>query len=148
MSAAKDGRFNPPHFRVEATALIFFQDSTSSHPDARLKLSFYISHRDDEFSSGCSAATFALARLGVSDERVKTFTIEVEADRYIAIDAKYVRNPDNEPVEAFLSWEAKPSDIPRLVKQRRLVPEDHRDMVLRYAPKSVVVATATEGVTA
>lgn len=146
MSAA--GRFNPPYFRVEATALIFFPDSSSSYPDARLRVDFYICTRDDQSRSGVSAAEWALSKLGVSDERIKTVTIEVVADRYIAVDAKYVRNPDHEPVEAFQQWDVKPTDIARLVRQRRLVPDDHAEMVLRYAPKPAPVPAATEAVPA
>lgn len=143
---AKPARFKVPYFRVDATALVYFQETTSAHPDTRLRISFYISHRDDQFQSGQSAAKFALIRLGVNEDRIKTFEIEVVADEYIACDARYVRNPNHEPVQAF--WNPEKKDEARLIKQRRLVPENQRHMVEIYGPKPAVTAELPEAVSA
>jgi hypothetical protein len=135
---ARTARFTAPYFKAHATVHIFLHDTTSYHPDAKVRVVFYISHRDDVHRGGREAAQDVFRRVGTDQKVLDAAEYEVSVDEYTACDARYVRNPNHEPVQAFAHPEKK--DEERLIKQRRLVPESHQEMVKLYGPKPAVAA--------
>lgn len=134
------GRFHAPTFRAFATVSVFKEGSTSHHPDAQLRVDFYLTNRDDEFSAAKRAAQWCLERLGTPKDVVEGATYEHTIDRYVALDARGVRNPDREPIEATAF--PGPKEVDRLVRQRRVVPDSHHDMVRLYGPKTATPPAA------
>lgn len=130
---AKPARFNAPYFRADATVLIYLPGSASSTPDARVRVTFYLSNRDDEHRGAKNAAQEVLRRFGGDTAKIDNATYELQIDGYTACDARYVRNPDRDPIEAFTYPAEK--DKARLIRQRRVVPDSHRDMCAMYGPK-------------
>jgi hypothetical protein len=126
-----------PPFRVQCTVLVHLCDGKSSHhPDARLRVTFYISHREDIFSGSTNAAKSTLARLGVPEAALEHAVYEYEVDGFIAVEPRGVKNPDREPIEAFSTWffaDLTERKKATLIRQRRLVPEDQREMIEWYA---------------
>ena len=132
------GTFSAPHFRAFATVDVFKEGSQSSCPDAQLRVSFYLFNRDDEHGSAKREAQWCLERLGVDKQLLEAAYYEHSVDRYVACSSRNVRNPDNEPVSATAHPDQKERD--RLVRQRRVVPESHADMVHLYGPKPALPA--------
>lgn len=141
---AKTARFKPPYFRAHATVQVFLPGTseTSYSPDASLRVTFYLAHRDDEYTGGKNAAQGVLLRLGADAAKVEQAHFEVFVDDYVACDARYVRNPDRDPIKAYSQPHAK--DEARLLRQRRIVPQSHREMFAMYGPKPAT----TEGAAA
>ena len=121
-------------------------DSDGYRPDPRVRVSFYLSHRDDEFRGGREAAQTVLRRFGVDQKILDAASYEVSVDEYLALEARYVRKTEGEHIQAFAHPEKK--DEERLVRQRRLVPESHQEMVKLYGPKPAAAADASTGGTA
>ncbi len=136
MSAAVTGKarkFITPYFTVQATVSIFLSDSTSNSPDAKVRVNFFICHKEEVHRSGRDWAQTVLRRFGTDQKMLDDAYYEVDVDAYFALDSRYVRNPDNEPVEAFYFYDKK--DEARLIKQRRLVPESYQDIYRIYGPQ-------------
>ncbi|ABM37577.1 hypothetical protein [Polaromonas naphthalenivorans] len=130
---ARTRKFTAPYFTVQATVSIFLGDSTSNSPDAKVRVNFVIWHKEEVYRSGRDWAQTVLRRFGTDQKMLDDAYYEVDVDAYFARDARYVRNPDNEPVEAFYFYDKK--DEARLIKQRRLVPESHQDIYRIYDPQ-------------
>lgn len=123
-----------PYFAVRATVSIFLcQDNASNNPDARIRVNFLISHQEQVYRYGRDSAEIVLRRFGTDQKMLDAAYYEVEVDAYHACDARYVRNPDLKPVEAFFDYDKK--DEARLIRQRRLVPESYQDINRIYGPK-------------
>ncbi|MGH8758088.1 MAG: hypothetical protein ACREVW_01010 [Burkholderiales bacterium] len=127
-----------PYFTANMTVRIYLRDSSSMHPDASVRVNCLIWSRDDEFRGAKEAAQTMLRRFGVDQKTLDAAEYEHQVDGYIACDSRGVRNPDREPIEAFAFPEKKGEA--RLIKQRRLVPESHREMVEFYGPKPAEAA--------
>lgn len=143
MNAAVTGKarkFSAPYFTVQATVNIFLSDSTSNHPDAKVRVNFAIWHKEEVHRSGRESAQTVLRRFGTDQKMLDGAYYEVDVDAYFARDARYVRNPDNKPVEAFYFYDKK--DEARLIKQRRLVPESYQDIYRMYGPQADVAVPA------
>lgn len=125
-----------PFFTVRATVHVFLSDSTSTKPDASVRVNFMISHQGVVHRHGRDAAETMLRRFGADQKELDAAFCEVEVDAYIALDARYMRNPDNQPVEAFFDYDKK--DEARLIRQRRLVPESYQDIHRIYGPHATV----------
>ena len=122
-----------PYFRVQATVNVFLcQDNASINPDARVRVNFLISNREQVYIYGRDHAQTVLRRFGADQKELDAAYYEVEVDAYSACDSRYVRNPDNQPVEAFFDYDKK--DEARLIRQRRLVPENYQDIRRIYGP--------------
>jgi hypothetical protein len=134
-TTAQPARFKAPSFSARATVGIYLPDSSSHRPDARVRVSFRLSHRDEEFLGGREAAQAVLWRLGVDQTILNAATYEVSVDEYFALEARYVRKSEGEHIQAFDQPEKK--DEERLVRQRRLVPESYHEMVKLYGPKPI-----------
>jgi len=130
-----------PTFRVSCAVCIHLAGSESRHPDIKVKVGFYAQHHDDVQSAAKRDATWRLERLGVTPETLKGAYFETEDHAYIAVNAKGVRRENALDVEAFRHCDTiKKRDV--LIRQQRLVPDDHADMVAMYgpAPKPAQVA--------
>jgi len=126
-----------PYFAVQATVNIFLSDSTSNNPDAKVRVNFLISHQEQVHRYGRDRAQTVLRRFGTDPKILDSASYEVEVESYRARDPRYVRNPNNKPVEAFFDSHDK-KDEARLIKQWRLVPESYTDIYRIYGQKSDV----------
>lgn len=122
-----------PYFAVQATVNIFLSDSPSNNPDAKLRVNLLISHQEQVYRYGRDQAQTVLRRFGADQKELDAAYYEVEVEAYSACDARYVRNPDNQPVEAFFDSHDK-KDEARLIRQQRLVPESYQDIRRIYRP--------------
>lgn len=136
------GQFHAPTFRALATVSVFKTGSTSHRPDAQLRVEFYLNNRDHEHSAAKRAAQWCLEQIGTPQAAYEGATYEHSIDRYIALDSRGVRNPDNEPVDATAFPGHK--EMERLVRQRRVVPDSHADMVRLYGPKPAAGTATTD----
>lgn len=131
------GQFHAPTFRAIATVSVFKAGSESRHADAQLRVEYYLTNRDHEGSTAKRAAQWCLESMGVPQAAVDAAYYEHSIDRYIALDARNVRNPDGEPIDA--TAHPGPKELDRLVRQRRVVPDSHHDMVHLYGPKPAAI---------
>lgn len=147
MSAAITGKRKArlPTFRVEVTVGVFIDpDSNGYRPDLRLALTYYCSYRDDVGRGGKSAAEWALSKAGVPAERLAKAEYETALIEVYALESRFVRNPDRDPVIAFLDdFGMKNRD--RLIKQRRLFPNSNSDLMQLYGDQPAAVPTPAEG---
>lgn len=123
-------RLTYPPFTVTCTVNIQLPDNQSFHPDIAVKVGFYIQHRDDIYSSAKREAIWRLERLGVASDKLKDASFETDDYSYTAIEPKGVKREYGVPVEAFYHHDPKKRDV--LIRQRRLVPESHSEMVRLY----------------
>lgn len=113
-----------PRFGYEAIAEVWPQTGTARYPAARLAIQG--SHWDSSaaYRDVRYQAERALSELGLSPEQISAIGhIEVEINAWWALDAKHVRNPDNNPVPAT-RHPADDAELAQLIKQRRYVPDD------------------------
>lgn len=126
-----------PSFRAMLTVSVWLTSNQPSvQPDARLRVTCYLNHRDDLSQGSRNAAEFNLQRLGVPEDKLKGAYYEYEVDGFVAVEPRGVRNPDREPVEAFSPYhvvEVGNKKKTTLIKQRRLVPDDQKEMIEWYA---------------
>ena len=133
---ARARKCDMPFFAVQATASIFLDDSTSNSPDARIRVNFLISYKDEIHRIGRDRAQIVLRRFGIDQKMLDAACYEVEIESCTAKDARHVRNPDGKPVEAFNFYDIDDEkNKARLIKQRRLVPESREDMHRLYGPQ-------------
>jgi len=104
-------------------------------PTITVKASCYISFHDESHSLMVREAKYRLEQAGVPKEKVDTFYFEGTGITELhAQEPKGVRRVYGEPVEAFIdSVELKKRDV--LIRQRRIVPYSHSDMLEIYGPK-------------
>lgn len=133
-----------PHFAV--IGLVAAYENGSSRPDFEIKAGCFISYNDESFSALVRDAKWKLERLGVPKERIDTLYFDGwELLELRACNAIGVRRDYGDHVEAFLDAnDLKKRDV--LIRQRRLIPHDHSDMLAIYGPK--VATPAQEGVAA
>lgn len=119
-----------PSFKATCIVTVQLADNKSYSPDIAMRLSFYINHQDDVFSCAKREAIWKLERLGVDKDTLKDAYFETEDHSYVAVDPKGVRREYGVNVEAFHFFDRKKRDV--LIRQRRLVPESHVEMVEIY----------------
>lgn len=133
-------RHTYPHFRAITTVSILLGGSIQA--SVCLVVAFYISHQDETHRIGRETALYKLQCIGVPADSLKNAECEVEVTEYIAIDPRGVRRDWGTQVQAFYLHDPKKRDV--LIRQRRLVPESHKEMLEIYGPKAVA-ATAEGG---
>lgn len=130
-----------PTFRISCLVCVHLAGSETIHPDIKVKVGFYAQHHDDVQSAGKREAIWRLERLGVAAETLKDAYFETEDHSYIAVNAKGIRREYGIDVEAFRHCDTiKKRDV--LIKQQRLVPDDHSDMVAMYGPAPKIAQVA------
>jgi hypothetical protein len=107
-------------------------------PDLAIRLSFHIQHWGDITSHAKQEAIYRLERLGVDKETLQNAYFDTEDHTYLAIEPRLVRRQYGVPVEAFYLHDPKKRE--QLIKQRRLVPDSHREMVEMYGKTETEVA--------
>lgn len=124
-----------PMFKCKASVDVWRTSKCSTHPVATVRVEFYLAHMDD-ISGATYRARCALEDLGVPKDVIDDCYFEPRHDEYIALDAIGVRREYyTEPVEAFRFCE--PKDRARLIRQKRLVPEDARERLSMYDPQAI-----------
>lgn len=138
-SAAKQTRARRPKklpmFLCKASVEVYRHSDTRCNPGpvATLCVKFYLAHMDD-LSGATYRAKCALEDLGVPKDVIEDCYFEPRHDEYVALDAIGVRREYYaDPVEAFRFCE--PKDRARLIRQKRLVPEDARERLSMYDPQ-------------
>jgi hypothetical protein len=128
-----------PYFTVIGQVDAFKQGDT--RPTVTVKASCYISFHDDACRLLVRDAKYRLEQAGMPTERVDALYFDMASfDEYWAHDTKGVRRVFGEHCEAFVDSPAlKKRDV--LIRQRRLIPHDQRDMLEIYGPKAVAVAS-------
>lgn len=140
MSTTKPKRVRYPTFHAVGLVSVFKHGD--SHPTIKVQASCYLSHQEESHRFLINDAKWKLQQSGVSEERIKELFFEdVEVTDLVAKDAKGVRNAGDEPIEAFYELHGDTKKNAQLVRQRRLVPWGHAEMVALYGPKEL----ATEG---
>lgn len=129
-------RHTYPHFR--ATTKVSLMLGGSSQASVCLVVAFYISHWDEIHRIGRETALYKLQSIGVPADSLKNAECEVEVTEYIAIDPRGVRRDWGTQVQAFYLHDPKKRDV--LIRQRRLVPDSHKEMLEIYGPKVATVA--------
>lgn len=131
-------RIKYPHFFI--TNLVDAFEHGDLHPVITVKASCYISVKDDAHSLLMRDAKYRLEKAGVPKERIEALYFdENNLISLTACDPKGVRRVYGEPTEAFFdSHSLKNRDA--LIRQHRLVPHDHADMLAIYGPKTPGVA--------
>lgn len=126
-------RHSYPHFSV--VGIVAAYEHGSSRPDIEVKAGCYISYHDEAYSALIRDAKWRLERLGMPKERLEALYFEgIDIIERNALDVIGVRRVYGERVEAFIdSPDLKKRDV--LIRQRRLIPHDQRDMLAIYAPK-------------
>jgi hypothetical protein len=132
-------RHSYPHFSV--VGIVSAYEHGSSRPDIEVKAGCYISFHDEAYSALIRDAKWRLERLGMPKERIDAMYFEgVDIIERNALDAIGVRRVFGDRVDAFLDYpELKKRDV--LIRQRRLVPHDQRDMLEIYGPKVAAAAS-------
>lgn len=128
-----------PPFTVSCTVNIQLPDNQSYRPDIAIKVAFYINHQDDIHSQAKREAIWQLERLGVASDKLKDAYFETDDHSYIAVEPKGVKREYGVPIEAFYHHDPKKRDV--LIRQRRLVPESHTEMVTLYGKAAATQAT-------
>lgn len=126
-----------PMFKCKASVEVYrtSDNSVNPAPVATLSVQFYLAHMDD-ISGATYRARCALEDLGVPKHVIDDCYFEPRHDEYIALDAIGVRREyHTDPVEAFRFCE--PKDRARLIRQKRLVPEDARERLSMYDPQAI-----------
>jgi len=124
-----------PMFLCKASVEVYRHSDTRCNPAsvATLSVKFYLAHMDD-LSGSAYRAKCALEDLGVPKDVIEDCYFEACHDEYVALDAIGVRREYyTDPVEAFRFCE--PKDRARLIRQKRLVPEDARERLSMYDPQ-------------
>lgn len=128
-----------PPFKVTCIVTVQLADNKSYNPDIAIRLSFYINHQDDVFCHAKRDAIWRLERLGVDKETLKDAYFETEDHSYIAVEPKGVRREYGVAVEAFYHLaDRKKRGV--LIRQCRLVPESHVEMVEIYGKATQATA--------
>ena len=134
-----------PYFHV--TGLVTAHEHGEISPVARIQAGGYVHFHDEIFGVLIRDAKWRLEKLGVSEERVSEFFFEgYETTALIALDSIRVKGVDGERPEAFIdgAHEDKRPKRDTLIRQRRLVPIDQRDMIDLYGPKVFVIDPVEE----
>ena len=141
-------RHTYPSFRV--SGLVTLHEQGASSPSLEVRATGYISFQWEAHSVLIRDAKRRLERLGMPKECLDALSPEYAGTtECFAIDARGVRRDGCERVEAFFdSPTLKKRDV--LIRQRRVIPHDHADMVEMYGPKPAAPATeaATEAAAA
>ena len=118
-----------------ATGVVTVYQQGEYHPVIKIQASCYCSFRDEADRFLRNDAKWRLQQVGVSEQRIQELSFEdFGITALVAKDARGVRNAGDEPIEAFFDGEqTKKQD--QLVRQRRVLPYDHADMVKMYGPK-------------
>lgn len=113
-----------PFFKAEVTVSIFLSGNTAyCCTDAKMRVNFTLLHAEQIHPYACESVKRQLRTFGADQATLDDATYEVEVDKLFALDARYVKNSNGDPVEAFASCDAK--DEARLIRQRRLLPESY-----------------------
>jgi hypothetical protein len=140
-------RHSYPHFHISGLV------SATEHGQLRsvitVRAHCYISWREEAYSALVRDAKWRLECVGVPKEKLDALYFEDEGITDIhALDARGLAIEDGERPEAFLDSPALKNRA-TLIRQRRLVPDDQRDMLEMYAPKvKATAAPVSEGVAA
>lgn len=131
-------RIKYPYF--VATGLVGAFEPGESRPIITVKASCYISYKDEAHSLLVREAKYQLQQAGVPEKRIEALYFEEsEITALTACDPKGVRRVYGEPTEAFFDGEdPKKRDVH--IRQRRLLPFDHADMLAIYGPKADTAA--------
>lgn len=119
-----------PPFNCTCICTVQLPENKSYTPDIAIRMSFYIQHWGDITSYAKQEAIYRLERLGVNKETLENAYFDTEDCSYVAIEPKGVRREYGIPVEAFYLHDPKKRDL--LIRQRRLVPDSHHEMVEMY----------------
>ena len=128
-----------PTFKCTCTCNVHLPENKSYTPDLAIRLSFYIQHWGDITSYAKREVIYRLERLGVDKDTLKDAYFDTEDHTYLAIEPRLVRRQYGVPVEAFYLHDPKKRDT--LIKQRRLVPDSHWEMVEMYGKSEKPTAT-------
>jgi hypothetical protein len=128
-----------PPFKVTCIVTVQLADNKSYSPDIAMRVAFYINHQDDVFDHAKREAIWKLERLGADKDLLKDAYFETEDHSYIAVEPKGVRREYGVAVEAFYYLSGrKKRDV--LIRQYRLVPESHAEMVEIYGKATKATA--------
>lgn len=122
-----------PSFIWSGLVCIQLPVNKSYQPDIKIKVAFYVNFRDEVEPTAKREAVWTLSKLGVSVDTLKDAYFETEDGGYTAVDPKGVRREFGDSVEAFYLHDPKKRD--QLIRQRRLVPDCHAEMVRMYGRK-------------
>lgn len=126
--------------RFHAVGLVSVFKHGDSRPTIKVQASCYLSYQEESHRFLINDAKWKLQQTGVSEENVKELFFEdVEVTGLTAIDAKGVRNAGDEPIEAFYDSYGDTKKRDQLVRQRRIVPWGHAEMVSLYGPKELAL---------
>lgn len=129
-----------PPFKVTCIVKVQLPENKSYSPDIAVRLSFYIQHWGDIHSHAKCEAIFRLERLGVEKGLLDNADFETEDCSYVAVEPKGVKREYGVPVEAFYLHDPKKREL--LIRQRRLVPESHAEMLEMYGTPAKATAEA------
>jgi hypothetical protein len=144
VSTPKAKRHTYPKFHVSGTVVLYEHDHPN--PTLEIKASGYISFEWEASRILVSDAKWRLSQIGMPTECLDVLYPEYTGiTECFALDARGVRNTWPDRTEAFLdSPSLKKREV--LIRQRRVIPYDHPDMVAMYGPK--VVEAVAEAVAA
>lgn len=129
-----------PPFKVTCIVTVQLPENKSYTPDISIRLTFFIQHWGDIHGYAKREAIYRLERLGVATDTLRDAYFETDNHSYIAVEPKGVKREYGVPVEAFYLHDPKKREV--LIRQRRLVPESHAEMVELYGKPAKATAEA------
>jgi hypothetical protein len=134
-------RHSYPHF--VATGLVKVFEHGETRQTITVQATCFIAFQWEAYRLLERDCKYRLELAGVPKERLESLLFETDGITEItACNAKGVKQEWGERVEAFLDHkEIKKRDL--LIRQRRLVPYDHEDMLHIYGPKVPAHPTTT-----
>jgi hypothetical protein len=129
-----------PYFRATGEVEVLFYDSNL--PCLTIKVAFYCSFLTEAHNIAQRETKYKLELLGVDQDVLKNASFEADNFTFEAKDAKFVKREWRSPIEAFRLCDPKKRDT--LIRQRRLVPFDHAEMVDMYGKPPVLTPSTQE----
>lgn len=124
-----------PPFKAYGKVAVYAHGSTGAI--AQLSVNCYTTDRWSIDSAMVRAAKWALERLGLSEDALKELYFEYQGtDELYALEPRGVKRTYGDRVEAF--FDEGPTNMPKratLIRQRRLVPDEHKEAIAIYGKK-------------
>jgi len=129
-----------PQFRWEARVEFWRETGWDKRATCVLVVTGNCETSDYCYSSAAWNARYQIKEAGVPAEVADNGHFEVIDTEFFALHAKYVRNPEGTPVQAFRDSGYGDPERELHIRQRRLVPQDIDEARAWYAPPKPAMA--------
>lgn len=124
-----------PPFKAIGKVAIY--EGNTSNLLLNVEVGCYTTDRDSIYSSMLRQAKWAVQRLGLTEDAIKALDFEYNGTfELYALEPRGVKRTYGDRVEAF--FDEGPTNMRKrdtLIRQRRLVPDEHKDAIAIYGKK-------------